>query len=89
MGAIFDMFLVLGMVVGWVCLNALVLTVLWGWFMMPLGLHPIGVAMAIGLGTIVALFSNTNESKDNNLLLTYFMKLGLLLLIGWIAHQCI
>jgi hypothetical protein len=34
-----------------------VLSLLWAWFAVPMGLPPIGVAMACGLSTVVALLT--------------------------------
>lgn len=88
MEALLATIIVLGLIAGSILLNALVLTILWGWFMVHFGLPPISIAMAVGLGTIVSLVSNPCNQKEEHPFLTHLLKLGLMLLIGWIAHQC-
>ncbi|MHC4621207.1 MAG: hypothetical protein ACYTEQ_25955 [Planctomycetota bacterium] len=44
--------------------RGLVLSELWGWFVVPLGLEPIGIAHAIGLSLAVGMFAQA-KSKDN------------------------
>ena len=39
-------------------LNGLVLSVLWGWFMVPLGVPGINIAHAIGISCVVGLLSH-------------------------------
>lgn len=87
MGAILGVLFFVGIFTGAICLNAMVLVVLWKWFLIPLGLPSINLATAVGLGAIVSLFSNPCNSKEESPLLTFFFKLGFMLLIGWIAHQ--
>lgn len=89
MALILAVILDLGFIAGMVCLNALALSILWGWFAVPLGLPPIGVAMAVGLSTIVWLMTSSHKSEDELPFITYILKLVLLLEIGWIAHQCL
>ncbi len=43
-----------------------VLSILWAWFMTPLGVIPIGVANAIGLSVLVTLFTPTGGSSGKN-----------------------
>lgn len=48
-------------------LRGLVLVQLWAWFLMPLGAPRIGIAHAIGLGIMSAMFTASganNEKKD-------------------------
>jgi hypothetical protein len=76
-------------------LRGLVLAILWGWFVQPLGVRSINVAEAIGLATIVGLLSQRNEDPDDRrsfggkLLAAVFASLfgaGLALLVGYLAH---
>lgn len=58
MGAILAFLLVLAgaftLFVSGVAVNGLVLSVLWGWFMVPaFGLPPLGIAMAVGIAMTV------------------------------------
>ena len=72
------------------------LSVLWGWFVVPLfGLPALSIAQAFGLALVVrsanGISSQSEKSKDD--LSTAIMKLfllppllsGLLLLLGWVA----
>lgn len=89
--------LMIGVVSVLCVLNGAVLKTMWGWFLVPLGLPPINVAMAVGIGTIVTLLVytptplNKDEDKDNTvyLFIVSLVKLCILLLVGWIAHKCL
>lgn len=45
-------------------LSGYVLQQLWGWFVVPVGLAPIGLWQANGIGTICALFAKATSSKS-------------------------
>jgi type IV secretory pathway TraG/TraD family ATPase VirD4 len=75
--------------------RGLVLAILWGWFIQPLGVRSINVAEAIGLATIVGLLSQRAEDPDDDrsfaekMLAAIFASLfgaGLALLVGYLAH---
>lgn len=84
-------------IVGYSILNGWVTSILWGWFIVPLGAPTIGIANAIGLALFVGLFVNrqviapTEGETDTNksvvkvvlAVLFPFIALG----IGWIIHQ--
>jgi len=98
MGAIIGVLLAIGVVVGMALLDGLVLSVMWGWFLVPLGLPPIGLAMAIGIGAIVSLVTSTHVHKSRKgeeidelveSLINAVLKLVILLVVGWIAHKCL
>ncbi len=77
-------------VTGWV------LSVLWGWFVVPLGLKQIGLAHAIGLSTVVGLMTGVLEQQNSaelekrpfwsRLLVSTFIRL-LVLGMGWVIHK--
>lgn len=74
--------------VGLSILRGFVLSILWGWFLVPLGIPDIGVAWAIGiaatLGMLVA--GPSAGSKDTAEQLGYAVGTPLMaLLIGWIV----
>jgi hypothetical protein len=88
--------LFMGIVAGMIMLNGLVFKIMWCWFLVPLGLPPIGIAMAVGIGSIVTLMTRTPVRKiEKGKGFTYvvesttqhLIKLGLILVVGWIAHQ--
>lgn len=73
-----------------------VLSVLWAWFMVPLGMRPIGIALAIGLSLVASLLTGTaflDTSKEHreplenvlNAIAMAALVPALGLLIGWIV----
>lgn len=53
----------LGIIVAAIVLRAWVLTMLWGWFVVPYGAPAIGIATAIGISLIIGMFTH-NISKE-------------------------
>jgi hypothetical protein len=45
-----------------VCLRAVTLSILWGWFVVPLGMPRVGAAHALGLVTLLGYALNRIES---------------------------
>lgn len=77
-----------------IVLRGWVISVLWAWFMVPLGLPDIGVAAAVGLSCLMAVFLPTpaqmknKEAEDRVQTMIYpFVSWVLALAIGWVAHQ--
>ena len=75
--------------------KAYVLSVLWGWFVVPLGVPPISIAWAYGLSCIVGLFwynalssdsTETGLAKAFSGLLKVILVPLLALFFGWIAY---
>jgi hypothetical protein len=68
-----------------------VLTILWGWFMVPLGVHAIGKAHAYGLATLIGLVrTKTGKSDDASVAAAIAIAIiapTISLLAGWIAHS--
>lgn len=66
-----------------------VLTVLWGWFIVPLGVPAIGVAHAVGFAAMLALRTRV-RGKDNRTVMQAFLSAAitaaLSLGVGAIAH---
>lgn len=80
-------------------LNGWVLTILWGWFIVPLfSLPPLSLPIAIGIALIIKMLtaSNINPRSDKTneekfkafgqLLLSLFLTPMIALLWGWIFH---
>jgi hypothetical protein len=78
-------------------INGLVIKVMWGWFLVPLGLPVIGYANAIGLGFLVRYLtwqqSTATPSKDEDnkevqvrRLMIAFIYPFIVLGVGFIAH---
>lgn len=76
-----------------------VLSRLWGYFVVPLGVPEIGIAHAFGLALVVSMFTPTPSGKDKDseegmgerVIRAIFMSFGvpaLILLIGWIVSCC-
>ena len=83
----------LAIAVGAACVPwfAYVATVMWAWFVVPLGVHALGKAHAYGLVSMVALLKTHTQDTDKRSL---FEKLAygvlapaLVLFIGWICHS--
>jgi hypothetical protein len=80
-----------------ILLKGWVLTFLWEWFAVPLGLPPLGVAHAIGLAALVGLLTHQvsncqSEDKDISDAVGRWIGSGLIgpflvLLIGYIVHS--
>ena len=74
--------------------NSWILSVLWGWFVVPLGIPAIGVAHAFGLFILVKLFHNRRLTRDEEVNEDFIVKQVLFnlfggavtLLMGWIAQ---
>jgi hypothetical protein len=76
-----------------------VLSKLWEWFLVPLGVHGIGVTQAIGVMVLVGLCAHQSKNikeeweKDIEQVSVQFLVYELLnplllLVIGWISHLC-
>jgi hypothetical protein len=73
-------------------LNGVALEHLWNWFAVPLGLHVINFAWAIGLASVVTLFENHSAKEIESFGFGVFCCLGqplVVLVIGGIAHHFI
>lgn len=66
-GAVFYTLVITVLSIIW---NGYVLSVLWSWFIVPLGVVSITIAWAIGLSVVIGLFkatvSNTSETSNNS-----------------------
>ncbi len=49
-----------------ISLRGLVLSLLWGWFIVPLGLPAINIFHAYGLALLVGLFGNSPQSEKGS-----------------------
>jgi hypothetical protein len=77
-------------------LNGWVLSILWGWFFVPLGIQPIRVIHAIGIGTTVSLLTSSaprgkdeREAKEKmaSSIAFLFVVPLVCIVIGWIVHS--
>ena len=87
------------LLVGGSIVSGWVLSILWGWFVVPLfSLPHLSIPYAIGLGTVVSMFKNTNMDfkKENDessvmqavrLIFKLFIPPLVALGIGWIVLQ--
>lgn len=73
-------------------LNGLALSVLWGWFICPLGVPRLGIAQALGVSTLISLFMRGKADEDDDkkspaLKVAVAVLLPLFALaIGWAEH---
>lgn len=72
-------------------LRGLCLSVVWGWFMVPLGVNSIGAAHAIGLSTLISFFVDRPDKKSDDEKLWARVAAAvltplILLAIGWLCR---
>ena len=73
--------------------NAFVLHKMWAWFVVPLGVAPIGLAHAWGLAILIGMFTISlkrgTKDKKEQLAQAAILLSGPIftLLFGWIAHS--
>lgn len=71
--------------------EGLVLWVIWGWFMVPLGTPQITLPWAIGLSLIAGLLTNTTppvaKEDQNKHIFNVLSKPAVILAWAWIAKQ--
>lgn len=81
-----------------IMVKGFVISIVWGWFMVPLGLPPVSIAMAYGLAIVISYLTHQeveNKKHDDmgvgQLLLLAFTKPiltgGFILGISWIVLQ--
>lgn len=79
-----------GFIAMFMLLRGLLLSLLWGWFVVPFGVPPIGIAWAIGLSVLMAMLTKEppgDSSKTaNEKLGRTIMFLLLSLFVGAVAH---
>lgn len=75
-------------------LRGYVLSILWGWFVVPFGVPPISVAWAIGISVLVTLLTTQyvkteGDSKPDFVTMTFFgISIPLIAwFIGFIVHS--
>ena len=88
------MFAVTFGLIAWIVLAIIVrgwvLTVLWGWFLVPLGAPALSIPFALGISTIIGLFlQNVSRTKSEGSTVPNLVAQSLLgplvsLLVGWI-----
>jgi len=72
--------------------NAWVLSILWGWFIVPLGVKSLSIAHAYGVTLVAGLFLSTRGIKENknqddwvSSLITWLILPLVALFFGWVA----
>jgi hypothetical protein len=71
--------------------EAFALKVLWGWFLVPLGLPAIGMAHAVGLALIATLLTHqapsnmTSDERQSQVIGWGLATPAVALIVGWIA----
>ncbi len=87
--------LIIGCIVGLAlfCIyNAWVLTILWGWFIVPLGVKSLSIAHAYGFTLVTGLILSNRGVKENkdkedwtSSIIVWLLLPAVALLFGWIA----
>jgi hypothetical protein len=73
--------------------NGFILSCLWEWFIVPLGVRPLAIGHAIGVSCVVGLFT-LNLAKDESdktsgpldKTIVAFSSSFFVLLLGWVIH---
>ena len=85
---------VAGLIVVSSLLNGYVLSVVWGWFFVPvLNLPPISVLQAIGIAMVVSFLTyhdsgkKSSEQETATLVAMIFVRPFITLFFGWILHS--
>ncbi len=71
--------------------RAFVVTHLWAWFIVPLGVEPIGMAHAWGLAILAGMFTATGKGNDEEvspwvvLAVAVFVQPAIVLFLGMLA----
>lgn len=77
-----------------IVIDGVLFSVLWGWFVVPLGVRDIGAAHGIGLAIMLSSLRIGVDSKEKSLqeaitsALGAFIALLILMLIAFFAHLC-
>ena len=76
-----------------IVLSGLVIKMLWGWFVVPFGIQPIGIAHALGLGVLCNYLTdrghNEMRARPDALQVAYIIGIGkasTVLGLAWIIH---
>ena len=94
-GAIGILLLILLTIAAGTALNGFVIQVMWGWFLIPLGLPVLGLANAMGLGLLIRYLTwqkipskekTSNKELMDNILTAVFYPL-LVLGLGFVVHS--
>jgi hypothetical protein len=91
MAILFSFFAVIGIVSALIVLNGWVLSILWGWFIVPLfGLPVLSIPYAIGMALIVGMFKGQTKDLSNDdekvaVVAKIFLFPFIALFIGWIV----
>lgn len=72
-------------------LNALALSIIWGWFIVPMGMMPLGLAQAAGVSLVVGYLTHQISPQKDERELPELIALVLLwpltvLGIGWVIQ---
>ncbi len=95
MTVLFVFLLATALGVGVAIFSGFVLSVLWAWFLVPLGAPEIGIATAIGLSMIVSLvtgkyakaLSDNEELSDTAKTVCQYLAPVVALAIGWVVQK--
>jgi hypothetical protein len=74
-----------------IAIEGFILSIMWGWFVVPFGIQQISVPWAIGLCGIASILGNAqipvDEDKKKKHALNVLLRPWLILLVGYIAKQ--
>lgn len=70
--------------------RGVVVSFLWAWFIVPLGVMPIGKAHALGISALMSLLTSSDKSDDSSLLaqtIASFISYAVILGFGYLWHS--
>ncbi len=76
-----------------VCAEGYITSLLWEWFLVPLGIVKISISQAIGIALLSSILTHQNQPKSAvksepfELLGGIIGRLGMCLLTAWIVHK--
>ena len=96
LGSIFILVTLAVVITAAAAVNGLVIKIMWGWFVTPLGLPALGYAQAIGLGFLARYLTWQQQTPDQNdddkeakirRMVVVFLYPFIVLGLGFVAHS--
>lgn len=85
-----SIFILIGFLISLMCFHGYIISTLWGWFVVPLGMKPITFVHGMGISVFVGLFKTTIDKTTltRQEYIQAVFKPFTVLILGWIVHLC-